>query len=101
MSGLFAQMQTTHLQIGLHRPPHLSILEQIPGVTAVEVQDNNHFRIEHATDNNPAEALVEQAVTSNWGLYELIPEKRSLEQVFVDLTTESEETILLNHPEAA
>jgi ABC-2 type transport system ATP-binding protein len=101
INGLFAQMQTTHFQIGLHRPPSRSELEQIPGVEAVEVQDDNHFRIEHATDNNPAEVLVERAVAGNWGLYELIPEKRSLEQVFVDLTTESEDTWLLNHQEAA
>lgn len=101
ISGLFAQIQTTHLQVGLRRPPPLRALVQISGVEAVEVQDNDHFRIQHATDNNPAEALVEQAVAGNWGLYELIPEKRSLEQVFVDLTTEPEETPLLNPQEAA
>jgi ABC-2 type transport system ATP-binding protein len=86
ISGLFSQMQTTHLQIALHRPPNVEILKQISGVQAVDMPEPNRFRIQHAADNNPAEALVEKAVAGNWGLYELIPEQRSLEQVFVDLT---------------
>ncbi|MDM8558637.1 ATP-binding cassette domain-containing protein [Candidatus Parabeggiatoa sp. HSG14] len=85
ISGLFAQMKTTSMQIGLRRPPDVQVLKQIQGVDAIEIQDNNHFRIQHAADNNPAEAVVEKAVAANWGLYELIPEKRTLEQVFVEL----------------
>jgi len=87
ISGLFSEMQTTHLQIALHRPPTVEALKQISGVQAVEVPKPNCFRIQHAADDNPAEALVEKAVAGNWGLYELIPEQRSLEQVFVDLTS--------------
>jgi ABC-2 type transport system ATP-binding protein len=84
--NLFAQMQTIYLQVGLRRPPPLEILTQISGVNAVEVLNNNRLRIQHAADNNPAEIIVEQAVTNNWGLYELIPEQRTLEQIFVELT---------------
>jgi ABC-2 type transport system ATP-binding protein len=86
ISGLLAQMKTTSMQIGLRRPPDVQVLKQIQGIEGVEVQDDHHFCISHAADNNPAEAIVEQAVSANWGLYELIPEKRTLEQVFVELT---------------
>lgn len=86
IGGLLAQMQTTHLQIALHRPPTVSVLETLPGVERIEVQDDNHFRIQHVADNNPAEAIVKQAVAENWGLYELIPEHHTLEQIFVELT---------------
>ncbi|HEC85920.1 MAG: ABC transporter ATP-binding protein [Candidatus Parabeggiatoa sp. nov. 2] len=89
ISGLFSQMKTTHLQVALRRPPEVDVLKQIQGVEEVEVQENNRFRIQHAADN-PAEALVEKAVAGNWGLYELIPELRTLEQVFVDLTSADE-----------
>ena len=34
-----------------------------------------------------AEKLVQQAVTNNWGLFELIPQNSSLEEIFVELTT--------------
>ncbi len=86
ISGLFAQMQTTHLQVALRRPPDVEVLKQIQGVEAVEAKDSNHFRIQYAADNDPAEALVEKAVAGHWGLYELIPEQHTLEQAFVELT---------------
>jgi ABC-2 type transport system ATP-binding protein len=90
IEGLFAQIQTTHLQTGFHRPPAKEQLLQIPGVEAVEDMDGTHFRIRHAADSNPAEAIVEKSVTGRWGLYELIPEKRTLEQIFVELTCKEE-----------
>jgi len=87
MSGLLAEMQTTHLEVALRRPPVLDVFKQIEGVEEVEARENKRFRIQHAADNNPAEALVEKAVAGDWGLYELIPEHRTLEQVFVELTS--------------
>ncbi|OAD23716.1 ABC-type multidrug transport system, ATPase component [Candidatus Thiomargarita nelsonii] len=87
MSGLLAEMQTTHLEVALRRPPVLDVFKQIEGVEEVDARENKRFRIQHAADNNPAEALVEKAVAGDWGLYELIPEHRTLEQVFVELTS--------------
>ncbi len=86
ISGLLARIETTHLQIALHRPPSLEVLKQIEGVKNVEAKQNNRFYIQYVADNNPAEFLVEKAVAANWGLYELIPEQRSLEEIFVALT---------------
>jgi ABC-2 type transport system ATP-binding protein len=85
ITGLLTHIQTTHLQIGLRRPPDIQELLQISGVKAVESVDESRFRIRYAAENSPAEMLVTQSVAHNWGLYELIPEQRSLEQVFVDL----------------
>jgi ABC-2 type transport system ATP-binding protein len=85
ITGLLAHMQTIHLQIGLRRPPDSQTLLQIAGVEAVELIDKTRFRIRHIADNSPAEKLVAQSVANNWGLYELIPEQRSLEQIFIDL----------------
>jgi len=92
ISGLFSQT-TTHFRVALHRPPEVQVLKEIQGIHEIEVQDEQHFRIQYATEKNPAEALVEKAVTGNWGLYELIPEQRSLEQVFVELTDNSNQDI--------
>ncbi len=86
IEGLFSQIQTTHLQVGLRRPPAIEQLRQIREVEAVEVIDETHFRLRHSADHNPAEELVEKSVANQWGLFELVPEKRSLEQIFVELT---------------
>lgn len=85
ISGLLAHIHTTYLQVGLRRPPETQILLQVPGVEAVEFVEETRFRIQYIADNSPAEMLVAQSVAHDWGLYELIPEQRSLEQVFVDL----------------
>jgi ABC-2 type transport system ATP-binding protein len=85
IDDLFSQKQSNVMQIALYRPPDIQLLKKIQGVKEVEVQDNNRFRIQYIGDNTPTEVLVEQSVASNWGLYELIPEHRSLEQVFVAL----------------
>lgn len=94
--GLFAQMQSTHLRVGLRRPPNSQVLLQIQGVEAVEVLDETLFRLRHAADNSPAELLVEQSVTHHWGLYELMSEQRSLEQVFIDLTQAEQSEFIPN-----
>ncbi|EDN69911.1 ABC-type multidrug transport system, ATPase component [Beggiatoa sp. PS] len=98
ISGLFSQMQNTHFQIALRRPPEIDILKQIPEVEDVKAEDNNRFRIQHAADTNLAEALVEKAVAGNWGLYELIPEQQTLEQVFVELMDSDETSSNLSFP---
>jgi ABC-2 type transport system ATP-binding protein len=91
IAGLFAQIQTTHLQVGLRRPPPQEELMQLKRVEAVAEIDATHFRIQHPADYTLAEELVEKSVAGNWGLYELIPEKRTLEQIFVDLTSTDDE----------
>ncbi len=53
----------------------------------VETLEEGRLRIIHDPEQNPAEALVEQAVAQDWGLYELTPERLSLEDVFVNITT--------------
>ncbi|MDM8568963.1 ABC transporter ATP-binding protein, partial [Thiotrichales bacterium HSG1] len=88
IGGLFNQMQSTHIQIGFHNPPSMEQLKQIQYVEDIEILENNKFRIQHSIENSPVEILVEQSVNSNWKLYELIPEQRTLEQIFVDLTNE-------------
>jgi len=92
IEGLFAQIQTTSMNVAFRRPPKLEEFQQIDGVENVVMVDEHHFRIQHLANNNPAEIIVERSVAGNWGLYELIPEQRSLEQIFVDSTNEEVES---------
>jgi len=89
IGGLSARMRGSALQIALRRSPPLAALQALPGVVQVEaVDDVGRWRLVHQHDADPAEALVAQAVAGDWGLYELIPEQRSLEDIFVAITTE-------------
>ena len=42
--------------------------------------------------NSNPDALVAAAVQQQWGLYELIPEQQSLEDLFIELTDHQEAT---------
>ncbi len=90
IDGLSQRMQSSSLLLGLRRAPDTSALQQISGVVAVTALDDGRLRISHAPESNPAEALAEKAVSEGWGLYELTPERLSLEDVFVNITTEEQ-----------
>ncbi len=76
------------LRVGLRRPPALDELGQVEGVQAAEALGEHHFRIRYAPDTDPAEPLVQAAVTHGWRLFELSLEKDLLEDTFLQLTQE-------------
>jgi len=93
MDALERELATDTLVVRLARPPaDEAPLAALPGVRAVERLGEGRFRLRHAPEASPAEALAERAVGEGWGLLELTPERRTLEQVFVELTTADAET---------
>jgi ABC-2 type transport system ATP-binding protein len=85
ISGLEQQLKATSLIAAFHAPPDLEALAKVPGVSRVEALSGGRLRI-HFTGMDPAEAVIEQAVAGGWRLYELSPERRTLEQIFIELT---------------
>jgi len=67
-------------------------LEALPGIAAVSVRGEGCFLLEHRGDTDPREAIFHLAVEKGWVLLGLSPEKATLEDVFVRLTTREEQT---------
>jgi ABC-2 type transport system ATP-binding protein len=88
-AGLESRMNATALIAGFHNTPDLAALQQVAGVERAEPLTDNRVRI-HYRDSSPAEALVEQSVAQHWRLLELTPERRTLEQIFIELTCSEE-----------
>jgi len=86
LADLRQHRQSTGLRIGLNAPPPVSELARLPAVTRVEDLGGGQFRLHHAVGAAPHAALLEQARTGGWELWELTPERASLEQIFVELT---------------
>lgn len=80
--------QSTRLRIGLKTPPPLALFKQLSGVRQVDELGEGRFRLHHAIGVAPTRQLIEFA--DEWGLWELTPERASLEQVFVELILETE-----------
>jgi ABC-2 type transport system ATP-binding protein len=77
--------QTQSITIGLNQPPTIEQLKQLDQVTHVDAIDSNHFKL-FFDGESPAQAIVQQSVQQQWELYELIPDQRSLEDLFIELT---------------
>jgi ABC-2 type transport system ATP-binding protein len=67
-------------------------LESLPGVSAVTEQAAGCFLLEHPADADPREAVFKLAVDRGWVLLALTPQRATLEDVFVRLTTREEQT---------
>ncbi|GBF29351.1 ABC transporter ATP-binding protein NatA [bacterium MnTg03] len=68
-----------------NNPPPIEQLEAIGLIEQVESIDNNRFRLSFNSDS-PAESLVQVSVEKKWGLFELVPDHASLEDLFIELT---------------
>lgn len=85
--GLQQRMRGESLHLALSRPPELSALEAVVGKGQVESLGEGRFRIHAPALEQQGEALATAAAQHDWGLYELTPERLTLEQIFVDITT--------------
>ena len=78
--------QSNLVKVAFKHPPAADTLKKIPGLNSLTELDAQHFQIQFQDDSFIPQ-LLQQAVTHNWGLYELIPSQSSLEEIFVELTT--------------
>jgi ABC-2 type transport system ATP-binding protein len=85
IEGLETHLHSQHLIVVFRNPPALEALKMLPDVVDVQVLADNRVRLKYSGEN-PAAAIAEEAVTRGWGLMELVPERRTLEQIFIELT---------------
>jgi ABC-2 type transport system ATP-binding protein len=74
------------LRVRLGQPPGTGALAGLPGVTRVEPGGEGRFQIFYRDGEDPTDALVARSVAEGWRLAELAPVRRSLEELFVQLT---------------
>lgn len=86
IENLDQRMRATTLLLELRNPPAEDVLQKLPGINQCDALGDNRFRLYHGHEN-PAEQIAEQAVKEAWGLLALSPERKSLEQVFVEITS--------------
>lgn len=78
--------ESSRLEVSLERPPELQVLLELEMVAFAESLGQGRFSIELHQGRSSA-ALAEALVTLGLGLRALIPQERSLEQIFVELTS--------------
>lgn len=88
IAGLNRQMDTGTLQVTTRLTPDINNLLSIPGVNSIENIAENRIKIHHSVTANPTEQIAEHIIAAGWGLQELTPLKRSMEDIFISLTKE-------------
>ena len=73
------------ITVAFKQPPSIDRLQQIDQVEQVEIIDDNRFRLSFHSDSI-AQSLVQASIEQDWGLYELVPDHTSLEDMFIELT---------------
>jgi ABC-2 type transport system ATP-binding protein len=68
-------------------PPESGQLISLKSVTGVEALGEGRFRLRVAPGSDPRAAIAEIAVQKGWGLIELRAELKTLEEIFVELTS--------------
>lgn len=87
IDGLARHLKSAALLVAFRRAPALAELERLPGVRGAARQEDGRVRVLHDPAQDPTEHIVRAAAERDWGLKEIAPERASLEQIFVDLTT--------------
>jgi ABC-2 type transport system ATP-binding protein len=89
ISGLEQRLNATSLLARFLAAPAPEAVQDVSGVSAVESLPDGRMRI-HYGAQDPSEALITRAVADGWRLCELAPERRTLEQIFIELTCSDE-----------
>jgi ABC-2 type transport system ATP-binding protein len=74
------------LILGVARSPSVARLRILPNVLAVQAITSNTWRLHCVPGQLPTEHIIQAAAAEHWGLFELTPEYRTLEQLFIELT---------------
>jgi len=89
ITGLNLYMNTGSLQVTTRLKPDTSILLAIPGVSSIENIADNKIIIHHSVANDPIRHIAETIIAEGWELQELMPLKKSMEDIFIALTMDS------------
>ena len=92
IEGLERNMRALSILIRTQGTPDLARLYALKGILSIDELGENRYRIFHDKESNPAYSIAEAAVSLGWGMLELVPEKRSMEEIFIEITRYSPQT---------
>ncbi len=90
MSELQAKAQAEIITLGLRKPPSLDELNSINGIKSTRIIAEGRIQVECLAGHDLRETLADRAVRSGWGLFELHAARKSLEEIFVEITTQDD-----------
>jgi len=90
MDNLNQQTSATSVMLGLGNDVSDAELKQLPQINLVEQQGPQRWRLQFKPNTQPTADIAKAVIANGWQLLELTPEHKTLEQIFVDITTAEE-----------
>jgi len=90
LASLNQEAKPSGVILGLASSVDESELAKLPGIARVEQMANTRWRLHFAEGAQPVADIARAVVEKGWQLLELTPEQKTLEQIFVDITTADE-----------
>lgn len=97
-AGLLEQQETGKYELTLMRAPAVDELNSFDLINQVEQIDEHRFVVDISST---ADELAKLAVNNDWGLYKLVAHEKSLENIFVSLTSSDEDASIASREDAA
>ncbi|TDU28854.1 ABC-2 type transport system ATP-binding protein [Panacagrimonas perspica] len=95
-AAIDAHLGNPKLIVGFARAPGSNELAEMQGVLSAETLDDRRFRLSLDPAHDPRDAIVALAVQRGWGLQELRLEAKTLEEIFVELTSGDVQPLMRN-----
>jgi len=87
INHLHQRMRSNSIILGLNNAPSEGELKSLTHIKDIEVLSKTRFRLLHDNEHSPSEQIAKIAAEKNWALFEIRPEQKTLEHVFVELTS--------------
>ncbi len=94
MATITDSMQSKQIELSFKNPADIELIQSIAGISTAEQINDNDFCIELCENETESEqainTLLSTAIDKQWSLTKMSPRVRSLEQIFIDLTVNSD-----------
>jgi ABC-2 type transport system ATP-binding protein len=79
-------MRQDCVQVITRLPVDIAVLSVLPDIIRIEQIAHNHLKIHYSMTGNPIHQITETIIAKGWGLEEITPIKKSMEDIFLALT---------------
>ncbi len=92
INGLNRLMNTERIKFVTRQPVDSEQLSKIEGVKGITMTAENQYLLQHNNGDRLLEKIALHIINSGWGLEEITPIKKSMEDIFISLTHNENKT---------
>ncbi|MDO8844871.1 ABC transporter ATP-binding protein [Methylicorpusculum sp.] len=86
IKGLEQHMKMATVELTTRIPVNADLLKSLSGVLSIEILAPCKIQVHYDSSHDPSEQIASLTIAQGWGLQEISPIKRSMEDIFIALT---------------